>query len=138
LMNFEHGEAGFAGPIRGGDEALHFVFELRLPSFPALYGEWRPKFEVNGNDFGVEIVSFGYVYRANVANPHPGARRRFSVEQQSIIQRLITALFSSAEAREGIAPFSSKKATFLGGVRFSPGWIILNGRLSWLLHRSQP
>jgi hypothetical protein len=126
LINFEDGAAGFAGPIRGGDEAGHFVFELCLSSRTSLYGEWRPKWEANGNDFDVEIVSIGYPIRENVSNPHPGARQRFSAEQQNLIMRLITALFSSAEARKGIAPFTSKKATFLGHVRFSPGWIILS------------
>jgi len=126
LINFEDGSARLAGTIRGGDEAGHFAFELRLDSLPALYGEWRPKFEANGNEFDVEIVSFGYLILENVSNPNPGARRKFSAEQIKVIQRLIATLFSSAEARKGTPPFTSKKGHFLGGVLFLPGWIILS------------
>jgi hypothetical protein len=126
LIDFDGGAAGFAGLIRGGDEAGHFIFEVCLPSSSSLYGEWRVKFEANENDFNVEIVSFGYPIRENASNPHPGARRRFSAEEQNIIQRLITALISSADARKKVFPFGGKKARFLGGIRFSPGWIILS------------
>jgi hypothetical protein len=124
MMNFEDGAACFAGLVRGGDEAGHFVFQLRLPAFPDIYGEWRPNWEANEIDFDVEIVTFGYLDRENVSNPNPGARRQFSADQKNIIQRLTTALFLSAEARQGIAPFSSKKGHFLGRVRFRTGWLI--------------
>jgi hypothetical protein len=124
LINFEEGAGRFAGAVRGGDEAGHFVFELQIPTFPELYGEWNAIFEANKTDFGIEIVSFGYRIRENVGNPHPNARLKFSGEQRNIIQRLITALFSSAEAREGIPPFTSKKGRFSGRVEFRPGWIV--------------
>jgi hypothetical protein len=126
LMDFDDGAARFAGSIRGGDEAGHYVFELRLRSLPILYGEWRPKWEPNGDAFNVEILRFGYLHVENASNPHPRARQQFSEEQRNAVQRLVIALFSSAEAREGVFPFTIQKGRCLGGVQFSPGWILLN------------
>jgi hypothetical protein len=126
-INFQDGAARFIGPVRGSDEWGHNAFELRLPSYPPLYGEFQPKWADNENDFDIEIVSFGFTDERNIANPNAGARRRFSLEQRSIIEGLIVALISSPEARTGISPFSSKKGRFLGHVYFRPDWIVGEG-----------
>jgi hypothetical protein len=127
LINFPNGAAGFAGFPRGVDDRGHFAFELRLPSHPGLYGEYRPKFAENGNDYDVEIVNFGFVSRNNLGNPNVGARLRFSSQQREVIEDLIVALVSNPEAREGIPPFSSAKSHFLGRIHFLPGWINEDG-----------
>jgi hypothetical protein len=124
-LDLPAGKIRFAGGVRGVDEAGHDAFELSLSGAPALYGEWRPIFSENGNNFNVEIVNFGYTSRDNLGNPHPDARRKFSAHDVSSIRGLIEALFASEEARARVAPFSSKKNPrgYLGRVIFRPGWI---------------
>jgi hypothetical protein len=125
LMYFENGAARFAGTFRGVDEAGHYAFELQLSSLPPLYGEWKTKWEQNKIDFNAEIVSFGYLRPENIPNPNAGARRRLSTDQRDVAERLIVALFCSAEARNGTFPFTTKKGNFRGGVGFSSGWVLL-------------
>jgi hypothetical protein len=127
LITFQDGAARFFGSVRGSDEWGHDAFELRLPSFPPLYGEYQPKWADNEYDFDIEIISFGFTDARNIANPNIGARRRFSSDQRRIIEGLIAALVSSPEAQTGVSPFSSKKARFLGHVFFRPNWIVGEG-----------
>ena len=122
-LSFDNGKVGFASSVRGVDDAGHDMFRIELPQRPILYGEWRPKWAENHNDFDIEILRFGYVDAGNVGNNHPGARRTCSSQERAVIVELVCALFSSVEARAGIAPFTSKKATFLGHIHFVPGWI---------------
>jgi hypothetical protein len=128
LINFPNGAAGFASSFRGVDDRGHYAFELRLASYPSLYGEYRPKWAENGNDYDVEIVSFGFASPNNLGNPSAGARLRFSSQQRKITEGLIVALVSNPEARKGTAPFTSKKSHFRGHIHFLPGWIIEDGQ----------
>ena len=125
-INLEGGNIRFAGFARGSDEAGHDTFEIQVPSRSALYGEFRPSFADNHNDFEIEIVSFGFLDQKNIGNTHPGSRQRFSAMEQDLIERLTTALFADPESRNGITPFTSKKGHFLGQVHFTPGWILLD------------
>jgi hypothetical protein len=115
--------ASFAGSVRGVDEVGHFAFEVHLPSSTPFYGEYRPKRAPNGNDFDIEIVSFGFVYRDNLGNAMPTARRQFTEQQRRIVECLVKGLFADPEARKGKPIFCSQKARFLGGVYFLPRWI---------------
>jgi hypothetical protein len=127
LYKFPNGAARFAGFPGGADERGHLVFEVQLPSYPSLYGEFGPQWVENKNDYDIEIVSFGFDSRNNVANPHPGARRRFSSQQRKIIEDLIVALVSSPEAQRKVPPFAFEGSRFLGRIHFLPGWIIVDG-----------
>ncbi len=118
------GTIAFGGPVRGSDELGHDSFRVQLLNRPVLYGEWRPIFKENGNDFNVEVVSFGYGSESNLGNPHPQARNRFSAAEQQSIERLFRSLVANLPARHGISPFSSTKGRFLGGVSFAQGWIL--------------
>lgn len=115
--------AGFAGSVRGVDEVGHHAFEVHLALSPEVYGEYRPKWAANKNDFDIEIVSFGFVDSKNPGNPSPTARRQFTDQQRKIVESLVKALFANPEARKGKPIFSSQKGCFLGGVHFLPGWI---------------
>jgi hypothetical protein len=127
LYKFPNGAARFAGMGPGADERGCFVFEVQLPSYPSLYGEFGPQWAENKNDYDIEIVSFGFTSRNNVGNPHAGARPRFSSQQRKIIEDLIVALASSPEAQSKVPPFSFKGSRFLGRIHFLPGWIIDDG-----------
>ena len=88
-----------------------------------MYGEWRPKWAGNGNDFDIDILSFGYGDQRNVGNPHPHARTNFSYAEKLVVMGLIRHLFNN-ERPIGIAPFTSRKARYLGHVFFATGWIV--------------
>lgn len=113
MIQFEAGQAGISGPVRGGDESGHDTFVVQLPDNPPLFGEWRSKWAENQNDFEIEIVRFGYLDRFNVDNVHRNARRKLSYEEQKIVRQLVSSLFTNAEAQEGISPFSLTRARFL-------------------------
>jgi hypothetical protein len=127
LYKFPNGAARFAGIPRGADERGHFAFEIQLPSYPSLYGEYRPLWAENKNDYDIEIVSFGFSSRDDLGNPYVGARQRFSLQQRKIIEDLIVALVSSPEAQSEVPPFSPNGSRFLGRIHFLPGWIIEDG-----------
>jgi hypothetical protein len=125
-INLEGGNIRFAGSVRGVDGGGCDIFEIQAQSRPALCGEFRSRYADNQSDFDIDIVSFGFLDQRNVGNPHPDARQRFSAMERDLIERLTIALFADPKSREGIPPFTSTKGHFLGQVRFTPGWIVLN------------
>ena len=118
------GTAQFAGSIRGVDDNGHDVFRVSLVGLPAMYGEWRPKFAENGNDFDIEIPGFGWGDKLNIANPAPTARIKCSATDIAKIMEAVSSLFSSKQATSQISPFTSRVGRFLGHLIFLPGWII--------------
>lgn len=122
-LDLPMGKIGFAGTARGADDAPHSAFRIELPGRPLIYGEWVSIFLANGNDFSIAIASFGYASVANISNPHPNARLKFSQHEIAIIQELIEALFINENARSGIVPFSSSKGKFLRQIFYRADWI---------------
>lgn len=122
-LDFPKGKVAFVGVVRC-DEAGVDEFQVELHDRPVLYGAWRPSFAENGNDFDIEIISFGYTNKTNVGNIDPSARVRFSPEEISTIEGLVRDLFAHKDLREQFSPFSVKIARFLGAVRFLPGWVL--------------
>jgi hypothetical protein len=123
VIQFGAGRAGLQASVRGGDEAGHHIFVVYLKNQLPLYGEWRSKWTDGGYDFDVETVNFGYVNKENVGNRHADARCKLSFEERQITEQLVRSIFSTPEAVDGTAPFSTKGAKFLGHVYFIPGWI---------------
>jgi hypothetical protein len=123
-LTFPTGKIGFASMVRGWDEEPRDAFRVELPDRPTLYGEWRPEFVDNGNDFNVEIVSVGYASKSYLGSAYPAHRKKFSGPEQNIVEYLIRALFADQSVKLSITPFTSKKARFLGAVVFVPGWIL--------------
>lgn len=129
-LNFPTGNIGFASSVRGWDEEPRDAFRIELPNRPIMYGEWRTKFaDVDRDDFNIEIVSVGYVKKGHLGSSIPIHRKKFSASEQLAVEELIRALFADPNAKAGVAPFSTKKARFLGGVNFAPGWILQSDEL---------
>lgn len=126
-IDFDGDRARFAGSVRGFDEAGHQVFQLRIGDSSPLYGEYRPKWADDKTDFDIEIVRFGFFDGAYVGSPYERGLQRFSVSEQSMIERLIRSLLNSKKAQKGTVPFSLITSRFLGGVHFLPGWILQSG-----------
>lgn len=123
-IEFTDGRARIVGTVRGADEGGHETFEVQLVSHSGLYGEMRPRWAADGHDFDLEIVSFGYSDERNVGNPHPGARRRFSLLERHAIERMIAGLLDHPEAQRDIFAFGVRGTRFVGGVHFAPNWIL--------------
>ena len=121
-LRTEDGAIAFEGTVRHVQEYGACVFRIELPSRIALYGEWRPAYAVNGNDFDIVIVSFGYLDKETVSN---GSYLMFSEAERASAQRLIEALFRAEHLREKMFPFTVAKAKFLGGVSYAPGWVVI-------------
>ncbi len=121
-LDFPNGRIAFIGTVRCDDVGVK-EFRVELPNRAPMYGAWRACFAENGNDFNIEIVTFGYGDKLNVGNPHPKARVRFTVEETTIVEELVHELFANRNLTAGLSPFSMKLARFLGGVKFLPRWI---------------
>jgi hypothetical protein len=113
----------FAAVGRTWDERDHDLFAVQLPGRPLLYGEWRPKFAKNGDDFDVEIVFFGLIDGRDAGIPLPARRVTVSRAERLVVEKLVLSLFSSVDAKARIFPFSSKRGKFLGQIDFLPDWI---------------
>ena len=122
-LNLHAGKIGFAGSVRGGDEAGHEAFWIELPRRPLMYGEWKSAWTDERNGFNAEIISFGYLSKNNIGNRHPQARQQLSVEEIAAVRSLILSLFGNDQAREGVFPFSIRESAYLGDVVFLPGWV---------------
>lgn len=116
------GKVRFGGTERGTDELPREVFAAQLTDRPVMYGEWRQKFGANGDDFNVEIISFGYPSSYSVAGE--AGKESFARTEMAAIEELVAALFASADAKSQLAAFSPyRRGAFLGKIRFLPGWI---------------
>ena len=92
---------------------------------PIFYGSWRPKWAANEHDFDVEVVGYGWASRGAIGDPDPATRRRLPAQQASDVRTLVSALFESVEARNGIVPFATKTARFMGKIAFRENWILV-------------
>lgn len=116
------GKVRLAGTDRGADELPRDAFIAQLPGRPVLIGEWRKRWAENGNDFDVEVVSFGYSqYEAlGIA----AIQLEFTAEERTLVKDLVRALFLNPLARQMHSSFRpERKGRFLGNVCFLPGWI---------------
>jgi hypothetical protein len=108
---------------RAWDEKNHDLFAVQLSNRPLLFGEWRPKFAANGDDFDVEIVFFGLVDRRDAGMLLPARRVVVDQAERVVVEKLIRSLVSNAEAKAQTWPFNSSRARFLGRIEFLPDWI---------------
>ena len=113
----------FADVGRAWDEKNHDLFAVQLPNRPLLFGEWRPMFAANGDDFDVEIVFFGLVDRRDAGMLLPARRVVVDQAERVVVEKLVRSLISNAEAKAQTWPFNSSRARFLGRIEFLPDWI---------------
>jgi|CXWL01.1.fsa_nt_gi hypothetical protein len=112
----------FAGIDRGADELPRDAFVAQLVGRAVMRGEWRPRWAENGNDFDVEIVSFGYP--PNSCLGQKLGKQSFDREERGLLEELVHALFSNTTAKQKLSDFRpERKGVFLGRIYFLPGWI---------------
>ncbi|MEP7187200.1 MAG: hypothetical protein ABI767_15320 [Rhodanobacter sp.] len=122
-VQFKEGKAKFSGGIRGGDERRHETFAVELKN-TVLYGEIENVFLPNGNDYNIEVISFGYGMEANVGNPHPNARGAYTFAELQIIKSLIVQLLQAGlhfEDRPSVLT-EYPNAHYMGKILFREGW----------------
>lgn len=125
-INFSEGRARFAGGVRGWDEAGHDTFAIEIEG-REWFGELRSLFLANGNDFNIEIVSFGYSDRDSVGMPLPclGSRafNRGELEHcKALVLRLIEAGMGFSIRPNVLLEYPD--AHFQGKVFFRDGWAL--------------
>ena len=59
-LSLDGGKIRFGESGRAWDERGHDMVVVQLPSQPLMFGEWRPRWAANQNDFDVDIVTFGF------------------------------------------------------------------------------
>jgi hypothetical protein len=107
------GKIRFGESGRAWDERGHDMVVVQLPSQPLMFGEWRPRWAANQNDFDVDIVTFGFTRAFIVGSPDPKNRRTVTTSERLTIEELVRALFANAEAKAGVSPFTSRPRSFL-------------------------
>lgn len=127
-VNFEEGRARFSGGIRGWDEIGHETFGVEFDGVE-LYGEVKSDFLPDGYSFNIEIVSFGYFSKGDVAMPRPGQSSTMLSSSaikkaQSLIVQLVA--YTSKLGLSEEKPFVmlvTEKSRFMGEIFFSTNWI---------------
>lgn len=128
-VTFKQGRARFAGGIRGWDEVGHETFAVELGD-RVLYGEIKTSFLPDGNNFNIEIVSFGYFSQGDVAMPRPGrTSTRLSPDDLVLARSLISELVSHVSQEDDSVekPFvmsSDSESRFAGNVHFADHWVL--------------
>lgn len=120
------GRARFAGNIRGWDETGHDTFAVDVGG-REVFGELKETFTADGNDFGVAIVSFGYLDRSDVGLPITPEKADVEAVDASAIPSIKEVIRELVDSGVSHAPPSFLKqyanSRFTGQVAFSPGWI---------------
>jgi hypothetical protein len=130
-VNFEEGRAQFSGGIRGWDEVGHQTFGVELDGL-VLYGEVRKAFLPDDYSFNIQIISFGYFSKGDVAMPRPGqSSKTFSVTEakkaESLILQLVAYTSELDESEERAFVMSvTETSHFMGKVFFSEDWIFIS------------
>jgi hypothetical protein len=124
-VQFPEGRARFSGGVRGiMDEQRHetFAVEIRGEEY---FGEIRKAFLPNGNDYNVEVVSFGYGSDGYVGMP-PTACQTFTKAEISTIQTLIVQLIAAGRqfAYRPHLLTEYPHAHFMGEVMFGEDWVL--------------
>ncbi|GLQ99384.1 hypothetical protein [Dyella mobilis] len=122
-VDFEDGRARFSGGIRGWDELRHETFCVELNG-ESRYGEAITVFEQEGDNFGLEIISFGYRLAGDAGMP-ASSRDPVSVVDIEKIKVMVAQLIDIV-AQCDHPPFVLSRgitSRFTGKVAFQDGWI---------------
>jgi len=126
-LQFPEGRARFSGGVRGiMDEQRHETFAVEVDG-EEYFGEIQRAFLPNGNDFNIEVVSFGYGRDGDIGMPMLGACRVFTATEAGTIQAL-TAQLIAAGIQYSDRPSLLNEypdAHFMGQVLFRDGWILV-------------
>ncbi|KAB7774281.1 MULTISPECIES: hypothetical protein [Xanthomonas] len=125
-LQFPEGRARFSGGVRGiVDEQRHETFAVEVGD-AEYFGEIQRAFLPDGNDYNIEIVSFGYGRDGDVGMHMPGTCRVFSFPEVGRIQTLAVRLIEAGMQFNDRPSLLTEypNAHFMGKVLFRDGWIL--------------
>ena len=118
------------GGVRGPDETGISLVGIERENGEPLFGEYRPIFAENENDFSFEIGRFGYLSRQAAGSTSPAMRCKFSSDEIDYIQSILIPFFSDVESLSNWMPFFLTKGRPLLGVKFTADWILNKANFS--------
>lgn len=125
-VQFPEGRARFGGGIRGiVDEQGHHTFAVEIDG-KEYFGEIQRVFLPNGNDYNIEIVSFGYGAKNYIGMEMIGTCQVFTIDEIGIIEALIVQLVAAGKHFPDPPNFLDEYADvhFMGEVIFRDGWAL--------------
>ncbi|WP_369980071.1 hypothetical protein [Xanthomonas bundabergensis] len=124
-VQFAEGRARFSGLVRGVDELGHETFAVEVDG-NEFFGEIRTSFLPNGNDYNIEVVSFGYGSEKYLGMPIHDGCQIFSQAQINTIRTLIVQLIAAGTRFSDRLSLLTEypSAHFKGDVNFRDGWAL--------------
>ncbi|HZF97331.1 MAG TPA: hypothetical protein VEY92_03630 [Pseudoxanthomonas sp.] len=121
--------ARFSGCVRGADEQGHHIFSVEVNG-REYFGEIQRAFLPNGNDYNIEVVSFGYGKTEDFGIPMLDACQAFTLEEISTIQALVGKLIEAGRRFKRSLLTEYPNAHFMGQVIFRDGWVLARDEAS--------
>jgi len=126
-IDFPQGRVRYAGGKRGRDEAPIHTFALEMHG-RIFYGEIGELFREGGNDYDLEIISFGWL-RHDWLGTEPDARycASFALNELQEVQVLLcqaVVAWRNLDVRPVILT-EYGSARFMGEVVFRDGWALI-------------
>ena len=124
-VDLPEGRARFSGGGRAWDEKVHDIFGVDVEG-REYFGEIRPAFLPNNNDYNIEVLSFGYGSNTSVGMPMLESCQTFTMAQATIVEALVTQLIDAGTRFVDRPPVLAEfpHAHFMGKVIFRDGWVI--------------
>lgn len=126
-LDFPEGRIRYAGGRRGRDEPPITTFSVEL-SGKTYFGEFRRCFLPDGNNYDIEVISFGWrQHDWPGTEPHPKYCAAFTPEEighvQSLICQAVTVWRSLKDRPSIVREYSDSR--FSGEVAFRDGWALV-------------
>jgi len=130
-LELPNGRARFSGGIRGFDELRHETFAAEVDG-REYFGEIGRTFLPNGNDFNIEVLSFGYGNRGYVGMPMRSTCRVFTAAEIEKIQALTVQLIAAGTRFKDRPTLLTEypNAHFMDQVFFRNGWVLATDEAS--------
>lgn len=120
------GRARFAGSIRGWDETGHDTFAVEVDGLE-VFGELKESFAAGSNDFGITVLSFGYLDRLDVGIPINAEKDNIKNIDASGVEAIKKSIIELVHAgvAEGAPSFLKQygNSRFTGEIAFAPDWL---------------
>ncbi len=123
-IDLPEGRARFSGIQRGWDEQGRVTFGLEIDGAER-YGQLDQVFRDNGNDYDIEVITFGFGRPEDVGMP--GAQVAVTGDLLLRIESLVIGLVQAARRLERPPNILVEGATssFMGNVLFRAGWALV-------------
>jgi len=130
-IDFPEGRVRYTGGAANREEPKEaFAIELRGQVY---YGQIKEQFSPNGNDYNLEIVSFGWPENGWFGiEPNPKICTAFTFKEIKTIQTLLYKAIQIWRQLEHRPIFLSEsmKSHFMGEIMFRDGWVLVKDEVA--------